>query len=1020
MKNSIVCKSSSLLVSVLLSSALFSQTGPSGTGNSSNTMIWLDAHALNASDGVPIAIWNDLSGNGSNFNQFVSARQPLYNSVGISSIPSLSFDGINDGLKSDAIGGLNAANITYFMVYDRTTTTSDMLITAKYASSANKWRTYMNSGQNTIISAQYSPSINWVRYTDPVGASFFSTHITPTQIKTYNQGNLVMTKSATFTAPTGHNNVFLGNPTSETVSSYTFTGQIAEVIVYNSILTDLQRILVENYLGAKYQFAIPTDLYAYDLTHRFGLIALGNDGVNLQSAAQGAGVLELTDPTTLSSNEYFLVAHTDFSLDVFNESDLPASLPDHQRYERTWKVDETGETGDVTLTFYLGLDDFANADSYRLLIDSDGVFSDATVVLGTYDGGTSSVSFTLNLNDGDLFTLAGIQEILEIHSVTDGFWGSTSTWDCGCIPSINDLVFIESATTVTIDVPAVADMLQIEIDGVLEMTTDQSLAITGDLSIFGTLTFSNGTVSFIGNGVQNILNSVSSPTVSSFNDVIVDNSGTGEVSFFNGTFILNGTLSALSGAIVFSPDTDFIISSTSPTSGGKVGPIISPASIAGNVIVQRFIPAGLADWRNLCSPVVDNTFNDWDPDLAMSGPDFPDGCASGLDEPCFRSIRYTEHNTLFEVLSSTEPIENGRGFEVFVGSDLAIFDGTTLNNRGELNSASGITKSFSTGWTTIGNPYACPIAYNAISKSSSISKYFYVYDSNTGAYQWYDQLSGTSSIPEITADGLIGTGQAVWIFATSAGTMTFEQANKRTVDALFIRGSEPTNSSLELKLEALGTDFYSTIQFATHEQATDELDVELDIRDFKTGHEKAPSLSLIAEEDNLRKNYIRSFEGTHSFQLAVQANAEGLFRFSLSNLPENLASVSVDLIDHYTADTIHLNQQSFECYLNVAEVDQSRFELLIHSSVQKQVESDKNKLTLIQSDHLILLDNKDETAVKTSFVLFDLTGRTIFTIEEFMLNDGATSIVIPEHLKGIYIVQIINENDELSKKITLK
>ncbi|MBK6951974.1 MAG: hypothetical protein IPH24_07970 [Crocinitomicaceae bacterium] len=156
-------------------------------------------------------------------------------------------------------------------------------------------------------------------------------------------------------------------------------GYIAEVVIYNSALNNLERILIENYLGAKYNMTIPTDLYAYQATHNIGLIALGNNGVNSQTAAKGAGVLELNSPSAMASGEYLIAAHTNDDLDLFTTADIPASEVGSQRWTRTWKVDETGEVGTTNLVFYLaGGNNFGLSSTYKLLVDNttqDGNFS---------------------------------------------------------------------------------------------------------------------------------------------------------------------------------------------------------------------------------------------------------------------------------------------------------------------------------------------------------------------------------------------------------------------------------------------------------------------------------------------------------------------------------------------------------------------------------------------------------------------------------------------------------------------
>ncbi|MBK9590955.1 MAG: hypothetical protein IPO32_05415 [Crocinitomicaceae bacterium] len=152
---------------------------------------------------------------------------------------------------------------------------------------ANRWLSYSNSGSNLLMSAHYSPTIKHASFTEPGGAfTFTSTHILPASISQRSQGSLMATTGGVYTVPTGHNKVTLGNVPFTTWQNCTLNGYIAEVVIYNSALNNLERILIENYLGAKYNMTIPTDLYAYQATHNIGLIALGNNGVNSQTTAK--------------------------------------------------------------------------------------------------------------------------------------------------------------------------------------------------------------------------------------------------------------------------------------------------------------------------------------------------------------------------------------------------------------------------------------------------------------------------------------------------------------------------------------------------------------------------------------------------------------------------------------------------------------------------------------------------------------------------------------------------------------
>lgn len=1003
----------------------FSQTGPAGAGNSTNTVTWLDAHALSLSDGASVALWDDISGNSNHYDQGSSTLQPTFQESGINGLPSISFDGVNDVLASNAIPALDSDHVTWFMVYEMAGLSRDMVINAAYASNSEKWKTYSNNGDNRLVSAQYSPSINWVRYVyTPGEPSFLSTHVTPTVITTYNQGNFELDRTAAYTTPSGHEKVLLGRRSETGTNPYIFEGLLSEVIIYNSGLNDLERIMVENYLGAKYNMAIPTDHFDYEDTHSFGLIGIGDDGTNTQTTAQGAGVLEISGATDLDADEYLLAAHTDFDLSDFDLDDLPASLPEHQRFTRSWRVDETGDVGTVTLTFNLGGDDFATEESYRLLVDTDGTFEDATIIAGTYDAG--SVSFDVDLEDGQFFTLSGILEILEIHSITDGLWSEGSTWDCDCTPGANDEVYIDPSTTVTVDVDGFTHFFRVEFLGTLVMDTDVTLDVNGDMEILGDLNLTDGTISFTGEVEQTITNITTLTLTSGFHNIHVENTNPGNVTFVDETFTLSGTLSPIRGNIVINPGTEFRVLSTSATEGGNIGPIISPTTITGNFSVERFIASGESDWRGLASPVIGSTFDDWDPDLEMSGPDFPDGCAFG-PEGCFNSVRYTNHSIEVNVNSSTDEILNTRGYDLYCGDDLEAWSGTTLTSTGTLNTSADVVKAYNTGWTTTGNPYASPIAFSSLVRSGSqIGNYFYVYDPSIGAYQWYDGASGTSSIPDITSEGLIATGQSVWIFASSAGSLTFRQEAKRSVDALYIRTADRIDPTLQVTLSEIGSTYSCTLYLEENDATTDGADEEFDIRHLEMEHQKGPSFAVYTDDEAIRKNYIQNDGRDKTFQLYSNVLNEGYYRISADNWANFRFYHKILLHDSFTGETVNLKDGDYTYHVSLDRRQDQRFTLILSneisagsSGISSHTDITEGQVQIKQIGNVIdVVAPKTYDEISYITVTNVLGQREVFTTSANLVS-GSNVISLPDDLKGFHIIAIRTGDNIVTHKVVL-
>ena len=219
------------------------------------------------------------------------------------------------------------------------------------------------------------------------------------------------------------------------------------------------------------------------------MIGIGQDAGQTNSDAIGSGILRVNNANNLDNGEYLLIAHDNQDFNLFS-GDVPASMPDAERWNRTWRVGEqNGDVGTVTLTFDMtGVGFGSPVTSYRLLIDpnQDGDFSDvASPIVGTFDVNTQTLTFTnVDLSDGDYFTVAADRAIISING--GGDWTDPLTWNCLCVPSNLDSAIIDDGDIVNLDVDTAINGLLINGTGSLTMNNfnldvRESLTVNGSI-----------------------------------------------------------------------------------------------------------------------------------------------------------------------------------------------------------------------------------------------------------------------------------------------------------------------------------------------------------------------------------------------------------------------------------------------------------------------------------------------------------------------------------------------------------
>ncbi len=981
-----------------VSTLIFAQTGPGGVGNSSNNVIWLDGNVLSYSTVPYISTWPDQSGNGNDFIQGTSSKQPRRTSY--YGFDGVSFDG-GDFVRSGAIAALNTTNHTQYIVYNGNKTNhTGILFNSKFTQSNQFYRTYRSSGGN-VQSWVLNNTGGTVKNTTTNNSAFqiTSSHWNGTA-QTWNSfknGDSFGSQSGANGNPTGNSQSTIGASSS---NSYLFNGDMGEVIIYNSVLNSAQRNIVDNYLSSKFNITISNDMYSYDagVTHRYQVFGIGQEADGNNLTAQGKGIVELSIGS-LSNGEYIFAGHENTGL-ATTTNDVPATLIGGSRLSRTWRTSVTGSPGNMDVVYDVSSLTLP-AGSYYLLVESNnGIFNDGDVVsYGPFADVGGLVTFSgVTLSEGDYFTLAAGSNA-GIATIQTGDWNNTSTWSCSCIPTSTDNVVITSGHTVT--AKSTTNVNDLTVDGTLNTTTTGSFNIKGDFTISATGASSHKTVTFNGSSAQTISN-LSSGTIN-FPTLIINNSN--GVAINNGDFSISNSLTVSNGPFQNAGGTCTLKSKASNTAvivNGNGG-------FSGEFIVQRYISQRNASWGDLSSPVSGNHLRDWDSNPAGSAAELLMCGVNGFSGSCggWNSV-YDYDEGIQDYVAVTDTafvLTPGTGVEVWLDDDGGTLYNKTFDSRGTPNFGD-VVVPVQISWNLIGNPYQAWINYSSITKPS-ITGAYYIWNTNNGSY-------------DVAFSGSIPPGQAFWVESTGNDNVTFTESSKTGSGSSTFYKTANDDVIVEAKIKVTEpyNNYSSELKLNLNPNATIYLD-EYDATFLPSRLKEAPSIT--AKSKNSEKSLaIISFnqENEVVIPISIQSVLIGKHIIEPVNFEELRSNYRyIYLTDMRTGVSYDLiAEKSIELELEANETE-NKFELKLSNSnsVINQVNTDDINIYKTK-ENVVIEFNEKLISSDYQISIVNMLGQKII---DDITNVNTTIIRIPNSKlsKGMNIVSIQSGQGVYVKKI---
>ncbi|MGB4971514.1 MAG: T9SS type A sorting domain-containing protein, partial [Cyclobacteriaceae bacterium] len=405
-------------------------TGPGGVGNAGNNQLWLrgnssvfvDGGTTLATNNQQVQQWNDQSGNSRNATELTN-KPTLINNV-VNGFPSLRFDN-NDRLLSAGVTTGNSASVFVVAQYSSLPSSNPGLIQG-----APSGLGFSTAGSDKCIGMWVSSGGNpWGRGVQSNNAAVNISQVTNMPIGTFRTILNLYNAGASLISQYIDNSVSGSVGYNGTLKSWTdfgigrqgtesWSGDIAEVIAYNTALNAVQRIIISNYLSAKYltSLGVPDNVYTMDepgngnYDYEVAGIGQASDGSNHRDA-RGSGVVRMWNPNALGNSEFLMWGHDGTAL-ASSTTATPADVDGtviEERLSRIWRVSETGgDVGTVSISFnFSGVGGSPIGSNLRLLIDRDGDGfgdNDVTPAVGSVSNGIATFS-NINFQNGDRFTL---------------------------------------------------------------------------------------------------------------------------------------------------------------------------------------------------------------------------------------------------------------------------------------------------------------------------------------------------------------------------------------------------------------------------------------------------------------------------------------------------------------------------------------------------------------------------------------------------------------------------------------
>lgn len=684
-----------------------------------------------------------------------------------------------------------------------------------------------------------------------------------------------------------------------------------------------------------------------------------------------------------------------------------------------------------------------NATSYQwsvpagaTIVSGQGTLS-ITVDFGTV-GGNVVVTPTNNACTGPIASLAVAMDNAPFvwTGAVNNEWNVGGNWSTGSIPTAANTALIPGGLTnypevfnnidgtcknlviesgAHLDLELGADLIvegnvNVSSGATLRFVTiggvSNELRLKGDWEFFGTFVTSNAlAVVFDGTAPQ-----VITGVPVTFHHLEVDNASGVSVDVATGVL---GHLRLSSGAIT--TNDNLTIESVSVTSTGLVDDFSAGrnGTLNGDIIVERFIPAGSTGFHHIGSPVVSPSVPAQLSELGLYGPNggqvipYYDCNPNFVDpaSPYGKLFEYREDATfLFNCnqsgyfVRSTGNLTDARGYAAIMGDSATSF---TLNVKGTATSGAvsynGLanTTTVGRGWHLVSNPYPSPIEWNSPSGFNAGAHIWYT----TGPFAQTYQPIASGSGDEIPAM----QGFFVRVSGTGPANFTMSNADRSLGTPTFVKQAV----SNELKVLVTNTDNnradQTFVKFSGN-GATDSFDTAFDVEKLPSGVNRARLYTSISSfPDPIAINVLADLDvAVKHIPMGLEPGLDGNFEFNFGTLESFNPGTLIYLEDLRDGVIQNLMVDSVYTFTAALADDHDRFILhFVPGAVVASTVADCDGLNAAIEIDLGVYDVNSTTVEWDNFELIDENGGVVASA-----TDVNGQITVPNVVAGTYTMEL--------------